>query len=144
MCAGDVLYTVNGKYVVVEQVQHEILESPVKVYNFRVADNHTYFVGDTGIGVHNANYKPAEKSLKQAKGKGNNFKVNTKADAIKMIESARPNLSEYPAYTKSAPKSGYEFHPAEPNVGNDMPHIKWWDWSNGKANGGEGHIFFND
>ncbi len=52
--AGDVLYTVNGKYVVVEQVQHEILESPVKVYNFRVADNHTYFVGDAGIGVHNA------------------------------------------------------------------------------------------
>ena len=51
--AGDVLLTVNGEYVVVEQIKHEILESPMKVYNFRVADNHTYFVGDTGVGVHN-------------------------------------------------------------------------------------------
>lgn len=58
--AGDVLYTVSGEYVVVEQVQHEILESPIKVYNFRVADNHTYFVGNTGIGVHNAVYGEPE------------------------------------------------------------------------------------
>ena len=52
--AGDILCTVNGEYVIVEQIQHEILESPIEVYNFRVADNHTYFVGNTGIGVHNA------------------------------------------------------------------------------------------
>ena len=55
MRSGDVHCTVNGEYVVVEQIQHEILESPVKVYNFRVADNHTYFVGYTSVGVHNAN-----------------------------------------------------------------------------------------
>ena len=52
--AGDILCTVNGEYVIVEQVQHEILESPVTVYNFRVAENHTYFVGRVGVGVHNA------------------------------------------------------------------------------------------
>lgn len=52
--AGDILWTVDGEYVVVEKVQHEILESPVKVFNFRVADNHTYFVGNASIGVHNA------------------------------------------------------------------------------------------
>ena len=51
--AGDRLQLVNGEYVVVEQVQHEILESPVTVYNFEVADFHTYYVGDTGILVHN-------------------------------------------------------------------------------------------
>ncbi len=51
--AGDQLLTVNGKYVIVEQIQHELFESPVKVYNFRVAENHTYFVGKNGIGVHN-------------------------------------------------------------------------------------------
>ena len=43
--AGDILCTVNGDNVVVEQVQHEILESTVNVYNFSVEDNHTYFVG---------------------------------------------------------------------------------------------------
>lgn len=45
--AGDILQTVNGKRVVVEQVQHEILEAPVKVYNFEVEDNHNYFVGNS-------------------------------------------------------------------------------------------------
>ena len=52
--AGDILCTVNGEYVIVEQIQHEILEAPREVYNFRVANNHTYFVGNTKIGVHNA------------------------------------------------------------------------------------------
>ena len=52
--AGDILVTVNGEYVVVEKVQHEILESPVKVYNFEVEGFHTYYVGsDDGVLVHN-------------------------------------------------------------------------------------------
>ena len=51
--AGDVLVMLNGEYVVVEQVQHELLESPVAVYNFEVADLHTYYVGDTEVLVHN-------------------------------------------------------------------------------------------
>ena len=55
--AGDRLQLVNGEYVTVEQVQHEILESPVKIYNFEVQDNHTYYVGgdddDSAVLVHN-------------------------------------------------------------------------------------------
>ena len=51
--AGDILVTVNGEYVVVEKVQHEILDAPVKVYNFEVEDFHTYYVGDTNVLVHN-------------------------------------------------------------------------------------------
>ena len=52
--AGDILVLVNGEYVVVEKVQHEILESPVAVYNFQVADFHTYYVSGTGVLVHNS------------------------------------------------------------------------------------------
>ena len=52
--AGDILVLVNGEYVVVEKVQHEILETPVTVYNFQVEDYHTYFVANTGILVHNS------------------------------------------------------------------------------------------
>lgn len=52
--AGDILVTVNGDYVVVEQVQHEILETPVQVFNFEVSDFHTYFVGTLPVLVHNA------------------------------------------------------------------------------------------
>ncbi len=53
--AGDILVSLNGEYIVVEQVQHEILEAPIKVYNFEVEDFHTYFVGDgNGVLVHNS------------------------------------------------------------------------------------------
>ena len=51
--AGDILVLVNGEYVVVEKVQHEILESPIKVYNFHVEDYHTYYVTESGVLVHN-------------------------------------------------------------------------------------------
>lgn len=51
--AGDILVLVNGEYVVVEKVQHEILESPIKVYNFQVEDYHTYYVAGSGVLVHN-------------------------------------------------------------------------------------------
>ena len=34
--AGDILVMLNGEYVVVEQVQHELLESPETTYNFEV------------------------------------------------------------------------------------------------------------
>lgn len=39
--------------MVVEWVQHEILEAPLAVYNFEVEDWHTYFVSDSGVLVHN-------------------------------------------------------------------------------------------
>ena len=51
--AGDLLVLRSGEYVVIEQVQHEILESPVKVYNFEVEDYHTYYVSGSEVLVHN-------------------------------------------------------------------------------------------
>ena len=51
--AGDILVMLNGEYVVVEQVQHELLESPEITYNFEVKDFHTYYVGEDQILVHN-------------------------------------------------------------------------------------------
>ena len=51
--AGDILVLVNGEYVVVEKIQHELLENPVKVYNFQVQDYHTYYVAEYCVIVHN-------------------------------------------------------------------------------------------
>jgi len=51
--AGDRLQLLNGEYVIVEQVQHEIIESPIKVYNFEVEGFHTYYVGEQSVLVHN-------------------------------------------------------------------------------------------
>ena len=51
--AGDRLQLLNGEYVVIEQVQHEILEAPVTVYNFEVEEFHTYYVSNAAVLVHN-------------------------------------------------------------------------------------------
>ena len=51
--AGDILVLVNGEYVVVEKVQHELLEAPINVYNFNVEGFHTYYVSGVGVLVHN-------------------------------------------------------------------------------------------
>lgn len=51
--AGDILVMLNGEYVVVEQVQHELLETSETTYNFEVKGFHTYYVGNTEVLVHN-------------------------------------------------------------------------------------------
>lgn len=56
--AGDILVKSNGEYVVVEAVEHELLEEPITVYNFEVEGFHTYYVGDTSVLVHNDCTKP--------------------------------------------------------------------------------------
>ncbi|MFR5631463.1 MAG: DNRLRE domain-containing protein [Monoglobales bacterium] len=84
----------------------------------------------------------AKKKIKDSKGKGINIKTDSQEMAEKLLKEARPNLEKKPTYSKNG-KSGYEVHPAEPDVGNTKPHIKWWDWSNGKSSGAEGHIYFD-
>ena len=68
--AGDILVLVNGKYVIVEFIQHEILESTVKVYNLNVDEDHTYFVSNDGVLVHNVctNHGNSLSTDKPAKG----------------------------------------------------------------------------
>ena len=44
----------GGEYVIIKQVEHEILEAPVRVYNLNVAEWHTYYVAEPGIIVHNS------------------------------------------------------------------------------------------
>lgn len=90
--AGDILWTVNGEYVVVEKVQHEILESPVKVFNFRVADNHTYFVGNNAVGVHNNNSCVVNRTVKPEAAVEGSKKhgVNWKEGSARAIATGKP------------------------------------------------------
>jgi len=53
---GDKLLDSRGNVLVVEEKKLEIADKPVKVYNFKVDDFHTYHVGDNEVLVHNANY----------------------------------------------------------------------------------------
>ncbi|MCS1350866.1 DNRLRE domain-containing protein [Mechercharimyces sp. CAU 1602] len=50
---GDELETSEGDFLSVEKVIRKKQENPVKVYNFEVADFHTYFVSDLHVFVHN-------------------------------------------------------------------------------------------
>ena len=64
--AGDILVTVNGELVVVEKIQHEILESPITVYNFQVEGYHTYYVSGVDILVHNSCGKNINKTMSRS------------------------------------------------------------------------------
>ena len=99
---GDILVTVNGEYVVLEQVQHELLETPVTVYNFEVEGFHTYHVGQTNILVHN-DCKPKSPSKVS-----NNYidSNNIDAHAFKNKAAKIPKnlISKYDIYKDTANK----------------------------------------
>lgn len=96
--AGDILVLVNGEYVVVEKVQHEILEAPVTVYNFQVEDCHTYYVSEVGVLVHNA-CKPTSQNQMQ-----------------RQVERGQ------------APNSVDRIDPAHtPGIGSSQPHVHFTD-----------------
>lgn len=54
---GDKLLDADGNTLLVEDVKVEKLVEPVMVYNFKVEDFHTYYVGNNRIFVHNADCK---------------------------------------------------------------------------------------
>ena len=51
--AGDLLTLADGTKAAIEKIPTETLTEPVKVYNFEVADFHTYYVGNSQVLVHN-------------------------------------------------------------------------------------------
>ena len=51
---GDRVRLLNGEIKKVDRLEAESLKHPVKVFNFRVADWHDYYVGTQGVLVHNA------------------------------------------------------------------------------------------
>ena len=56
----------------------EIIDKPVKVYNFQVEDFHTYHVGENCILVHNASYDDKVSQLQANKKQGEIFEKKTK------------------------------------------------------------------
>ena len=100
--AGDVLVLSNGELVTVEWVQHEILESPIKVYNFEVEDFHTYFVGENGIFVHNgcgdnqSVYALYDENTNQIEYVGRTNDLGKRKAQHKASNSSRKNLKMVP------------------------------------------------
>jgi RHS repeat-associated protein len=72
-------------------------------------------------------------------------------EARAAVRQAFPDAVELPAavpgnYPKppAGVKQWFQVHPAEPGVNNNLPHIKYEDWTGGKkpSGGSWGHIFF--
>ena len=55
LIVGDELLDSNGNILLVENLDVELTDDSVKVYNFQVEDFHTYHVGECGVWVHNKN-----------------------------------------------------------------------------------------
>ncbi len=109
--AGDILVLVNGEYVVVEKVQHELLENPVKVYNFQVEDYHTYYVAESGVLVHNSCGDTGTYNKLRAANKGSGNEVHhiiekrflgsTKYASSGQMQSVVLTKAQHRAYTNA-------------------------------------------
>ncbi|AHN25716.1 RHS protein [Gilliamella apicola] len=80
------------------------------------------------------------------RGGKSNFRVKDRATAEQLLKDARGKIEIQPTYSEIPYKKGYEHHPNESHTinapENNIPHIKWKDWSLGKKSGGAGHIFY--
>ena len=140
--AGDRLQLLNGEYVIVEQVQHEILEAPVTVYNFEVEDFHTYYVSDSAILVHNA----CSSVNRMSNGEANTIKANisngrdvtfrSKADAVSFINKYYSSFPQESAGNRSAQGWHFDYHYIG---GNLVEHINIYS----KSQGFRSHIFWD-
>ena len=98
MRAGDILVRSNGEYVVVEAIEHELLEYPITVYNFEVEDFHTYHVGSASVLVHNMCAKKAD--IKQVEAAAKKLKLDRDArwefgDYIEELKKGIPNNKNF-------------------------------------------------
>ncbi len=84
LIVGDELLDVNGNVLLVENFDVELTDEPTTVYNFQVEDFHTYFVGECGVWVHNANYKNSNR--KKYVGKTPSKKSRTGNEVISRME----------------------------------------------------------
>jgi hypothetical protein len=78
--------------------------------------------------------------------------VGSEADARRLVQKALPHAVELPPAVAGQPyasppqgiKAWFQVHPPEPVAGNNLPHVKYVDWTGGKKGrgGSWGHIGF--
>lgn len=160
---GELLLNGQGSVVTVEAVS-EPRYGFIELYNLEVEELHTYFVGSSEHGsalVHNGKgdyiKKPAVPTeadhVKGVKAPGKyDATVGSEAEARRIVQQALPHAQELPPAVAGQPypsppkgvKAWFQVQPAEPDVGNMLPHIKYADWTGGKKGSGGtwGHLFF--
>jgi hypothetical protein len=148
----------TGRVLTNEQVEHD---QEITVYNFEVADHHSYFVaeaeGHHGVLVHNADYQTLLAGIRAAY-RSNEAHYNARADSLEDALNAvkaflgsealemPPGLHQEryvdpptgtEKYFRIEPPDGKEWY-------NREYHVKFFDWTRGhRGSGGiSGHITF--
>jgi hypothetical protein len=106
---GDRLQKADGSNLTIDKVVLVKLDEPVTVYNFTVADYHTYCVTDIGIWVHNTNCP-----MFAAKGVQTTSKMIWKENGSKArIDVENPNPGQRPGqiHYQDANNKKYLFDP---------------------------------
>lgn len=118
---GDKVLLSNGNCAIIESVEVEKLSEPEITYNFEVADFHTYYVSDSKVLVHNL----CAQDMNVAKRKilaGEDVKLNSKDDAIELLQKKFPDFSQEVAGHRSAQGWHFDLHPFTPG-GQAIEHI---------------------
>jgi hypothetical protein len=78
--------------------------------------------------------------------------VVSEADALRIVRTALPHAMELPPAVAGQPypspppgvRAWFQVQPAEPAAGNELPHVKYADWTGGKKGSGGtwGHLLF--
>ncbi|EPY14885.1 polymorphic toxin-type HINT domain-containing protein [Paenibacillus alvei] len=107
---GDKLQKSDGSNLTIDTVEFVKLNEPVTVYNFTVADFHTYFVTDLAIWVHNTN------CLFGANGVQTTSKTIWKQNGSKAridVENPNPGQRAGQIHYQDANNKKYLFDPAK-------------------------------
>ena len=110
--AGDLLLRSSGEYVIVEQVQHEILESPEKVYNLEVEAYHTYYAD--GVVVHNIGGCGGQKEAVKVNERSNNppaRRIKSKSKKNAYEAAKRAGKGKEPIHHPNSPGQAPHYHP---------------------------------
>ena len=108
---GAQLLDVNNNILVVGNTRLELVKNPVKVYNFQVEDYHTYYVGENGVWVHNANCKliknddgtyDAELSYKEDWTPGQRAEADAKCRSLTKADTKKTNVDGKRKKSKTA------------------------------------------
>ncbi|WNQ12224.1 polymorphic toxin-type HINT domain-containing protein [Paenibacillus aurantius] len=134
---GDKLQKADGSNLTIEKVEFVKLDEPVTVYNFTVADFHTYYVTDLGIWVHNTNC-PDFSSLRSKGDPYQNHKVVT---GRTLDPKGEPNTS-VDLYNKDGVLTQRRYYGPDGKAQLDIdydhsnadgthtfPHRHEWDWT---------------
>lgn len=153
---GDKLQKADGSNLTIDKVEFVKLDKPVTVYNFTVAEYHTYYITDIGIWVHNTNCIPwSSKSVQNAANQlskgAKEITVGSRSEAEELFlrlyqgngSKNTTGMSEKEAKDFQGKKNTYHWDDqvgadgrvtghGQGNAHGDMPHLQVHD-ENGKV-----------